>query len=48
MIEVDKGLSAPEPIAQILPANDLAWVVKEHRQNLKCLLRQPNLHTSFA
>ena len=37
MIEIDEGVVIPDPFAQFLAGNDLAWTFQQDRQNLKGL-----------
>lgn len=51
MVEVDKGISRPQPVAQFVAGNCLARLFEEHCQNLEWLFGKPDakaMLTKFA
>ena len=51
IIEVDKGVVGPQFLLQLLPRDTLTWVFQQHRQDLKRLFLEFDLHsilTQFA
>jgi len=48
MVEIDKGVAGPEAFAQFVAANNLAWLFKKNRQDLKGLFGQLDAQTMLA
>jgi hypothetical protein len=44
VIEIDEGLGSPQPVAKLFPSDDLTRPLEQHRENLKRLFRQTELH----
>src|SRR5262249_2650935 len=48
VIKIDKSVSRPDLLSQLLPGHDLSWVLQELSQNLKRLLLKSNLESVLA
>src|SRR5439155_18180213 len=44
VVEIDEGLGRPQPVAKLFPGHRLTRPLEQHRQNLKRLLLESELH----
>jgi hypothetical protein len=48
MVKINKRVRRPQPLPDLVPADQFSWTIQQHRQHLKRLIVEPGSHSRLA